>query len=127
MSGRRPTDDGAETAPPPRDDAVTAITDAHRQRWRATLARQGMAVNERLTTLLASKNAKLLDIKLPHEQKPGERPEERLRRWLDQISDAQRRLAGGAFGACLGCGAALPVAVLDEAPWTERCGACGDL
>ncbi len=88
-----------------------------------------MAVNAKLTSMLASQNAKLLDLKLPHERKPGQTPLERVRAFLDQISDAQKRLAAGpeaqpAYGHCVDCAAALPLQVLDEAPWAERCAEC---
>lgn len=98
-------------------------TDRH-QRWRTELARRGMAVNEQLTRLLAGQQVTLATLKLPNEQKPGLRPEEKLRRFLDQISRAQRRLGTPAWGLCVDCGAALPESALDETPWLERCAGC---
>ncbi len=100
-----------------------------RARWRQELGRKGMAVNAKLTAMLSSQNANLLDLKLPHERKPGQTPLERLRLFLDQVSDAQKRLSAGpdgepAFGTCVECSVALPLQVLDETPWAARCAEC---
>lgn len=94
------------------------------QRWSLDLGRKGMAVNQKLTTLLGKQDARLATLVLPHERKPGATPIERLRAFLDQISDAQRRVHGPQFGLCLRCAAPLLVAVLDETPWAELCDAC---
>lgn len=102
----------------------TPLTSAQRARFSRDLARKGMEVNERLTRLLAGQNARLLDLKLPHEQRPGLRPEERLRRYLDQIIRAQRRLHTDAWGHCDVCGAAFAPGVLEDTPWTEVCATC---
>jgi RNA polymerase-binding transcription factor DksA len=103
-----------------------ATTDAaESQRLRVDLGRKGMEVNEKLTRLLASQNTTMATVKLPQEQKPGEKPEEKLRRFLDQIIRAQRRLGTKAWGLCTECGAELPAAGLRETPWLELCNACG--
>jgi len=93
-------------------------------RWRRALALKGMEVNGQLTRLLAAQNATLATIKLPNEDKGGEKPEERLRRFLDQIIRAQRRVGTPAFGQCAGCGEELPAAAFDDAPWIELCAPC---
>jgi RNA polymerase-binding transcription factor DksA len=93
-------------------------------RYRTELARCGMAVNEQLTRLLAGQNVTLATLKLPHEQSPGLRSEEKLRRFLAQIIRAQRRLDTPAWGHCVDCGAGLPPQALDDAPWLERCSRC---
>ncbi len=100
------------------------LSAAHLARLRRDLARQGMSVNERLTNLLAGMNGRLLDMKMPHERKPGLRPEEKLRRYLDQIIRAQRRLGTETWGVCVTCGAQLAQAQLDDAPWQEECDRC---
>lgn len=101
------------------------VADAARlKRLRRELSRKGMEVNEKLTKLLGSQNATLLTMKLPSEEKPGEKPQERLRKFLDQIIRAQRRLDTPAWGNCQTCGTALPDAGLDDAPWVEQCQAC---
>ncbi|MSQ84030.1 MAG: hypothetical protein EXR77_14295 [Myxococcales bacterium] len=93
-------------------------------RWRQAIALKGMEVNGQLTQLLAKQNATLATIKLPNEEKPGEKPVERLRRFLNQIIAAQRRLGSDQFGKCQSCGLVLPVAALNETPWLQDCGPC---
>lgn len=91
---------------------------------RRDLMRKGMAVNQALVTLKANQNAKLLDLKLPHERKPGMTKEEKLRRFLDQIIRAQRSLGTAAYGICVDCQQPLPEAALDDTPWLEQCDRC---
>ncbi len=99
-------------------------TPEQRQRWQGDLARKGMDLYTLLTDVLAGKNVTLTTLKMPHEQKPGEKKEEQLRRYLDLVSRAQKRLGTPAWGRCVRCQARLAEIVLDEAPWTELCGAC---
>ncbi len=121
-----------ESSPSPSEETDTtpdatqkpALAAAHIARLRRDLARKGMEVNGRLTHVLAGMNATLLDLKMPHEQKPGLRPEEKLRRYLDQIIAAQRRLGTDAWGDCTTCGGAIPQAQLDDAPWVDECDRC---
>lgn len=94
------------------------------RRFRRDLARKGMAVNEQLTRLLAGKNARLLDLKMPHEQRPGLKPEEKLRMYLDQVIRAQRRLGTPQWGLCQECGVAFPEQALMDTPWLEVCEPC---
>ncbi len=103
------------------------IDPARLARLRTDLGRKGMDINQKLTDILAGKNVTLATLKMPHEQKPGEKPEEKLRRFLNQISRAQRRLGTPAWGLCVTCQAPLPDAVLDDTPWTEECNTCGRL
>ena len=93
-------------------------------RLRGELGRKGMAVNEKLTRLMAGQNATLATIKLPNELKAGLTPIEKLRRFLDLIIRAQRRLGTPAWGHCASCGCVLPQAALDDTPWLEVCGDC---
>lgn len=93
-------------------------------KWRQGLMHKGMEVNGQLTKLLANKNATLATMKLPSEEKPGEKPEERLRRFLKQIIDAQRRLGTPEFGKCQTCGVVLPVLAFDDTPWLQDCAPC---
>ncbi|HAN31630.1 MAG TPA: hypothetical protein DCQ06_08550 [Myxococcales bacterium] len=94
------------------------------QRFRLHLARKGMAINEQLTRLLAGQNARLLDLKMPHEQRPGLKPEEKLRMYLDQVIRAQRRLGTEHWGLCQDCGQPLPELALLDCPWLETCAPC---
>lgn len=101
-----------------------AVTPEQQQRWRRDLMRKGMDVNAKLTELLSKQNATLATLDLPGQGKPGEKPIERLQRFLRQISAAQQRLATPQWGKCQRCGAVLPLAALDDAPWIEDCGDC---
>ena len=58
--------------------------------------------------------------------KPGEKPEEKLRRYLKEIQvRIDAILAGGAdYGKCEECGGEIPFVELDELPWADRCLAC---
>jgi hypothetical protein len=57
--------------------------------------------------------------------KPGERPEEKLRRYLDLIQSRVDAInAGGDYGRCASCGVELPFVELDELPWADTCRAC---
>ena len=105
-------------------DESRALSTAQITKLRHDLGQKGMEVNARLTQVLAGMNARLSDIKMPHEQKPGLRPEEKLRRYLDQIIRAQRRLGTPDWGLCTICGAQIPQAQLDDSPWKEACDAC---
>jgi RNA polymerase-binding transcription factor DksA len=49
--------------------------------------------------------------------------EARLRRFLNQIERAIQRVSVDRFGRCAVCASPIAVPILDERPWTERCGA----
>lgn len=49
--------------------------------------------------------------------------ETRLRRFLALIDRAIQRVSVGRFGRCAVCATPIAPPVLDEQPWTERCGA----
>ncbi len=91
---------------------------------RQDLMRKGADVNAGLTRLLAGENATLATIKLPDEDKPGIKPKERLRLFLDQIVRAQRRLDTDEWGLCISCRSPFEEAALDEVPWLEECADC---
>ena len=103
---------------------ATAPTADQHKRWRAMLMKKGMEINGQLTKLLAGQNATLATLKLPNEDKGGEPKELKLRRYLNQVIAAQRRLDSPEWGVCQECGAPLPAAVFDEAPWTDSCQTC---
>ena len=91
---------------------------------RQDLLRKGGDVNAALTALMAGQNATLATMKMPHEEKPGMKPKERLRLFLDQIIRAQRRLGTPAWGSCVECDAPFAEAALGETPWLEECPEC---
>ena len=105
--------------------AIAELSPDHIARLRRDLGRKGMAINEKLTGMLAGQNATLQDIKLPNEIKPGLKPIEKVRAFLDLVIRAQRRLGTEAWGACVECGVELPQAALDDTPWIEVCNRCG--
>ena len=94
------------------------------QRHRRDLMRKGMSLNERLTELLANENMTLSSVEFPHEQKPGLKPKEKVRMFLDQVIRAQRRLGTGAWGLCVTCGGRFDEAMMDDTPWLEECRDC---
>jgi hypothetical protein len=57
--------------------------------------------------------------------KPGETPEEALRRYLGVIQQRIDAIAAGTgYGLCERCGAPLSFAELDEMPWADTCREC---
>ncbi len=56
--------------------------------------------------------------------KPGETPEEMLRRYLGVIQDRLTRLREGTYGKCEQCGKEIRFVELDEMPWADTCGEC---
>ena len=94
------------------------------QQLRKQLLKKGAEINEKLVGLLAGQ-----DVHIPHllePVKPGERPEERLRRFLNLIDRKLHEIQGGTYGQCSECGAALPFVELEQMPWAEMCRACAD-
>ncbi len=95
-----------------------------KKKLRRDLLRKGGDINHALTRLLAGENATLATIKLPDEDKPGIKPKERLRLFLDQIVRAQKRLDTPQWGLCVECSEPFSEAALEEVPWLEYCAEC---
>jgi hypothetical protein len=87
---------------------------------RAIMAR-GQSLATLLSQVLAGKQPPGLAALLA--AKPGIRPEEALRRALDQIERRRVLLDAGdeRFGCCESCGADLGIERLREMPWADRC------
>src|SRR5687768_4707733 len=100
-----------------------AYPDDLRAAWKQRILAKGRDVSDALTKILAGKDARLDDFQLTGGE-PGERPEEKLRRFLDHLMKTMRRLDAPDFGACTGCGQPIPVAELDALPWADRCRGC---
>ena len=85
--------------------------------------KKGLEIATLLADVLAGKD-KARDLQaLAFGGKPGERPEEKLRRYLELI-EAKRALldaADDAFGRCETCGIDLGITALREMPWADRC------
>lgn len=107
-----------------RDMQDSTMDKARESRLRRELGRKGMAVNEKLTRMLAGENLTLTEVVFPQDAKPGMKPKERLRLFLDQVIRAQQRLGTPEFGRCVTCGAAFPDAAIDDTPWLEECREC---
>ena len=93
-------------------------------RYRREIMKKGKDINHKLTELLAGKNVTISTIVLPQDDKPGLKPEEKLRLFLDLVIRAQRRLGTEEFGRCVQCGVEFPKGALDDTPWLETCGDC---
>lgn len=100
------------------------LTKADLKRYRRELMRKGWAVNEQLTKVLAGQNTTMATVKMPHEMKPGLKPQEKLRMFLDLIVRAQNRLLTPEFGHCIECGTPFPKGALDDTAWLETCESC---
>ena len=90
---------------------------------RRALLSRGQTLATLLSQVLAGKEPPQIAALLA--DKPGARPEEVLRKALDQV-EARRRLLDAdddRFGRCEVCGVDLGVAALTELPWADRCAA----
>ena len=61
--------------------------------------------------------------------KPGERPVERLRRFMSLVDSkiqASRPGAAPGYGLCESCETPLPFIELEQLPWADRCRACAE-
>ena len=93
----------------------------------ATLRRgimsRGLVLSTLLADVLAGKDKERELGALGLDDKPGLRPEERLRAALDQV-EARRTLLDAQddrYGRCDVCGEDLGLAALTEMPWADRC------
>ncbi|MBM4395940.1 MAG: hypothetical protein FJ087_09640 [Deltaproteobacteria bacterium] len=111
------------TTPKPHPDL--AGDPALRERLAASVAKKAWDLYELLSQAMAKQDVDLSTIDLPGEV-AGRRETrvERLRRYFDAVSAAQRRSRTDAFGLCTACGAPIPVPVLTETPWRARCSGC---
>ena len=87
-------------------------------RWKRGLLAKGADVARLLEEVLSGKD---VDLSQGIPELGASDKELRLRRFLDQIDRGIKRVGGDRFGRCAVCGDPLPIVVLDERPWTERC------
>lgn len=94
-----------------------------RARLRRGLMKKGMELATLLADVLAGKDAERRIQALGLDDRPGERPAEKLRRYLDLVEGRRQLLDADsdAFGRCDLCGVALDVVALCEMPWADRC------
>jgi hypothetical protein len=92
-------------------------------RARTQLLKRGHALATLLAEVLAGKASEARIDALGLGGKPGERPEEKLRRALDQIEGRRKLLDAGddRFGRCDVCAVDLGEVEIGELPWADRC------
>jgi RNA polymerase-binding transcription factor DksA len=93
------------------------------KRLRRALLDRGLAIATRLEKLMSGADANSIARALGLTLKPGARPEEVLRRALDQV-DGLRKLIDAdddRYGRCTTCGLDLGLAALREVPWADAC------
>jgi len=91
-------------------------------RIRRGLTRKGLELATLLSDVLAGKD-RTRAVRALGEDRPGERPDEKLRRYLALVESRRQLLDAGSaeYGCCDGCGAELPTMALVEMPWADRC------
>lgn len=104
------------------------LDESTRERLRQRLLRKGMEIATLLADVLAGKDRQRELAALPaFTDKPGLKPEERLRLYLDHV-EARRKLLvahDDRYGRCDACGAHLSLFELEEMPWADQCRTCG--
>lgn len=101
---------------------ASSLSDAQLQAIKHSLLRKGAEINAQLVALLAGKQVAMDALLLGGEV--GERPEERLRRFLDRIDACLRALRAGDYGRCSRCGVTMTAEQLAQMPWADTCTAC---
>lgn len=89
------------------------------ERWHRHLLAKGREVAQVLEEILAGKDVRLEDLPIPGNA--DDDPELRARRFLERIDRGIKSFGTPRFGRCAVCEAPIDPAVLEEAPWTERC------
>ena len=94
------------------------------ERLRRGLLHRGRDLAELLAEVLAGKDKRSALAALLA-SKPGIRPEEALRKALDDVERRREMLVAGdaRYGRCDVCGADLGTIALGEMPWADRCAA----
>jgi RNA polymerase-binding transcription factor DksA len=97
--------------------------DETRARLRKTIMKRGLTLATLLADVLSGKDKSDALRALAVIDKPGMRPEERIRAALEQVESRRRLLDADddRFGRCDVCGEDLGIAALDEMPWADRC------
>jgi RNA polymerase-binding transcription factor DksA len=101
--------------------APALFTEEELARLRRRLLAKGRELAEILAELMAGQSPGAADLL---DAEPGETKIEKVRRYLDLVDRAIKRVPAGKYGTCIECGRPLPRALLSEIPWTERCPGC---
>lgn len=99
-------------------------TPAQIQILRRRLLKKGAEINVKLTELLAQADPRDDLRALLGGGKPGEKPVERLRRFMALIDGRLRAIKEGRYGRCDQCGDGIPFAHLEQVPWIDTCQKC---
>lgn len=97
-----------------------------RLRLRRALLRKGHTIATLLADVLAGKDKGSELSNLPMFDKPGLRPEEKLRMYLDHVESCRILLDNDddRFGRCTECDADLGLLALEQMPWADQCQTC---
>ncbi len=87
--------------------------------WKSALLHKGQDVADLLEAILDGREVDLTS--LPPPTTPGETPEQRLRKFLEQIDRAIKAFDTDRFGRCEICGVNLSRAALQQQPWLATC------
>jgi RNA polymerase-binding transcription factor DksA len=92
-------------------------------RLRKGIMKRGQVLAGLLAEVLAGKDKQGELAAIGLGDKPGLRPEERLRLALDQVERRRTLIDAGddAYGRCDVCGEDLGLPALEEMPWADRC------
>lgn len=103
---------------------VSTLTEQQLTKLRKQLLRKGADINAQLVELLSGRDVDTT--KLPSITKPGERPAERLRRFLDLIDRRLHQIKNGSYGRCDKCDQPIPFESLEQMPWADVCQGCAE-
>ncbi len=94
-----------------------------RARLRRALLDRGQAIATKLAKLMAGGDPMSIIRALGLDAKPGARPEEILRRALDQVERLRTLIDADddRYGRCLECGLDLGLPAMREVPWADAC------
>lgn len=100
------------------------------QRLRRAIMRKGQTIANDLAAVLAGKGKPMRLTDLPvFASKPGLRPEERLRAYLEHVESCRKLIDADddRYGRCNHCNVDLGLPALQELPWADRCQTCAPL
>ena len=102
---------------------MSHLTETELATLKKALLAKGRDLSDKLAALMAGKRVTIDELLNP---KPGETPEERVRRYLDEVDRRIKAIArgDGSYGRCAACDAPLAYAELEQLPWADRCRAC---
>lgn len=97
-----------------------------RQELRQKLLKKGHEIATKLSDLMSGKKLDLTNIESLANVKPGLRPEDRLRAYLDILNTKRKLLDddNDAYGRCSECDEDLGLVALRDMPWADRCQKC---